>query len=385
MKTDDESSKDNTDDGNGHPQVTEDIQHSTTPEPSTNDENGGMVPTDDESPVVAGSIEVKPTHNVPPHLRSFPQSWKAIGNQRNMDMPRGPRLAYSYSMHRPGDPPELARMKAQLMKAREELETERQKYKSMHKSIAMEKQQEMDAALTSMVVDLLHKQAQTLAQKRKYQAKEVDLKHREQRIQQLELYLSEGQKILHSKYEEEAIPCLEADIKANLELQARTHMMNLENQFLLRFEALELKEAGQKMREQHYKALTRSELEAELREKIELEMQGKIAENAELEYNRGFGGGKEAGRKLASEEAYQKGFFEGYATCHKTQATLLEMRAGRIAHDSPELDFLYDATHPYNLVNCGRQMGGLGVSGGITVQASRAEVKMAVPEEPVRK
>ena len=110
------------------------------------------------------------------------------------------------------------------------------------------------------------------------------------------------------------------------------------------------------MREQQYKTTIRDSLKDELENSLTDE---KAEEIAEIEYNNGYGAGKEIGSKEAQEKSRQRGFLEGYGACHRTQITLSKCRQGLIDRDSPELNFLYDANHPHNLWNIGELVGRL--------------------------
>ena len=280
-------------------------------------------------------------------------------------MPRAPRQHYTPNSHPNyrsdgGGREEMARLNALLMKTRNELEAERRKSASMRKTVEVEKEKVMDNALAVMTTDLLKKQAMTLAQQSKLEAKERELEYRQARIVQLEIYLSEGQKQVY-RYNEGLDGPTMADVdrehdRRQAELKAQRSVAELEARVAYRIQELKLREASLHTREQQYKVLVRSSFEAEMREKAMPDMEAKLDEVADIEYNRGFGVGKAAGRAEAEEEARQKGFLEGYGACHRAQATLSKLRQGLISRDSPELDFVYDAAHPHNLLTVGARI-----------------------------
>ena len=288
---------------------------------------------------------------------------------RHSDVPRAPRqyhAQYSYQNYRSdgGGREEVARLSAQLMKTRDELEAERMKSANMRKTIAIENEKVMDAALSSMTTDLLNKQAKTLAHQAKVEAKERDLEYRQARIKQLEVYLSEGQKQVYHQYDEEVGGRTMSDVdreheRRQAELKAQRDVADLEGKLTTRLQHLQIREAAQQMREQQYKAMMRSSFETETKEKAMPDMEAKLNEVAEIEYNRGFGAGKVAGRVDAEEEARQKGFLEGYGTCHRAEVTLSKFRQGLIPRDSPELDFIFDPAHPHNIFTMGARIGGM--------------------------
>tara|TARA_R110002003_G_scaffold48_19_gene4118 strand:+ start:20363 stop:21241 length:879 start_codon:yes stop_codon:yes gene_type:complete len=251
------------------------------------------------------------------------------------------------------------------MKTRNELDAERMKSTNMRKTVEGEKQQEMNAALASMTTDLLRKQADALSHKTKVEAKERDLAYREARIEQLEVFLSEGQKQLYHQNDGELGDRTIADVdrehgRRQVELKMQKLTADMEGKLATRLQHLQLREAAQQMREQQYKAIIRSSLEADIKGRTMPEIEARISEVADIEYNRGFGAGKEAGRKQAQEEAQEMGFLEGYGACRRAEVSLSKVRQGLIPCDSPELDFIYDPAHPNNPFNVGERMGKLG-------------------------
>jgi hypothetical protein len=295
----------------------------------------------------------------------------APNSPRHFEMPRGPRFPAQnqyYNNRSDAGSNEAARLNAQLMKARTELEAERKKNANMRVSVGDEKQKNMDAALGAMTTDLLHKQGKLLAHQEKVDAKQRELQYREARIEQLEIYLSEGQKQAYraangEEYEyEDGLTMADVDREFDLrqaELKVLKTNADLKGKFSNQLQALQLREEAQRMREAQFKTLMRGSIEAELREKSLPDVEAKLSEVADIEYNRGFSAGKEAARRQAEEEAREHGFLEGYGACHRAEVTLGRFRQGLIARDSPELDFLFDPAHPHNIFNVGTRIGEL--------------------------
>ncbi|KAH7378475.1 hypothetical protein DE146DRAFT_626418, partial [Phaeosphaeria sp. MPI-PUGE-AT-0046c] len=289
---------------------------------------------------------------------------------RYVDLPRAPRFQGRQNdltnYNTGGGPAESARLGALLMKARNELEEQRKANANLRKSIGEETQKVTDEALSASTLELLNKQIKTLAYQAKLEAKERELQFREDRIEQIEVFLSEGQKYIHRQTNgEEGMSMAEVVSEhesRQAELIPKKNIADREAKLSMHFQSLQIHEAAQQMREQQYKALVRGSLEAELRARFMPDMKVKLEEVAELEFNRGYGEGKAAGRKEADIGIRQKGFFEGYDACHRAQAALRSVRAGRIPCDSPELDFLYDASHPHNAYNVGSRSGGVVLS-----------------------
>jgi hypothetical protein len=292
-------------------------------------------------------------------------------------------------------------MGAQLMKTRNELDFERKKSAGMRKAIEEAKEQAMDAALSDMTMNLVHKQAEMLARAAKVGAKERDLQYRETRIEQVEFYLSVGQKCLdfHRLHEGDRLDMAGVDREHDrhqAELTAKKQIADMEGKVMIRLQDVQLREEALQMREQQYKAIIRGSLEAEMRETAMSDMEARLNEVADIEYNRGFGAGKVAGRHEAEKETQQRGFLEGYSACRRADIALSKVEHGLIPHDSSELEFLYNAAHPQNPFTIGAKIGAMGISNGEkhasngahhgqTRVESKPVEEQKKAEEPVRK
>ncbi|KAH7359702.1 hypothetical protein BKA66DRAFT_515056 [Pyrenochaeta sp. MPI-SDFR-AT-0127] len=317
-----------------------------------------------------------PNRIVPPHVRrdfqptlfrqTGPQDLRHVTSLSESPRSHEPFRAtrpksrvYQAASHRgDADREQVARLTAQFMKAQNELNVERKKSVNLRKTIEAEQQQRIESAFSGMTSDLLCKQIEVYAQTAKNEARERGFEFREKKIKQLEVYLSEGQKQLKYKLEERALRPMDAVereyIKRDAELSVRKSMADIEGKANADAKRLRFREAAQQMREQQYKALIHDTIESEIREKMV--QREKLDEIAEFEYNRGFAAGKGAGHMEALEEGRQRGFLEGYGACHRTQAAISDMRAGRIPHDSLELDFLFDPSHSHNPYNIGARL-----------------------------
>lgn len=347
----------------------------------------------------------------PPHMRSTSKAantHSTVGGRVNMtifpsrhytDMdqrdwpvpvPRAPRPhlpAIQYAVSRPPiDYDELRRTKAQVMKARDDLEAERKANAEMRKNVEAETQASVIAAMSDMLSDLLQKQANALMAKAKTQEKERELQYREQQITQIETYLSEGQKQLYNQLEQQGIQSMSAIEKTYLrheaELKVKHQLSGIEDKIAIQVERLRHQEAAQTIREQQYKVLIHDALEAEVREQVSRDMQAKIAdkETFQVAYERGTAEGKKEGSTEAPETASKDEFLNGYAVCYRSQTALHNMRNGRLTADSPELVFLHDPTHIENPYNIGLSVGRLAAAqlkssslGGIISRSSVAE------------
>lgn len=254
------------------------------------------------------------------------------------------------------------------MKARSDLEVERQVNAEMRRTVGAEKQARIGAAMSDMLTDLLRKQAETLAAKAKLQEKDRGLQYREHRIAQLEEYLSDGQKQLKHQLEQQGIRPMstvdQAFLRRKAELEIRHKLSDIEGKISIQVERLRHQEAAQKIREQQYKTLIRDTLENEVHEQLTKAQKSRTidVEASKAAYERGLAEGKQAKFTKASEIALKHEFLKGYAACYRSQTSLYSMRIGQIPADSSELAFLYDPTHPENPHNIGLQMGRLEVA-----------------------
>ena len=274
---------------------------------------------------------------------------------------RGPRFNYpAYEPRRDTiDREQYARISAQLMKAKNELDDERAKGLRMRKTIEEEHQQKFDAASSAMLTSLIREQADAITTKARFEAKERELNFREQKIQQFEVFLSEGQKYLVCALEkngDQPINAIQTEhIRREAMLAAKKSLTDLEAKLATQIEQLSLRAKAQNTREQCYKTLVRESVLAEMNGSTISE--DKAEKIAELGYKNGFAAGKEAGRKEMPEQDNQRGFLEGYRVSRNAQILLSKLRKGVIPRDSPELDFLYDVDDPYNPCNMGERLG----------------------------
>ena len=250
-------------------------------------------------------------------------------------------------------------MHAQLLSLKKGLEAERKTNITMRKTIEAEQQQKSHAAFTSVLSNLLRDQEEALLIKARAEAKERDLEVCSKRIEQLEIYLSVGQKQLFLQLKKAGICCMDAvtqeHIKRDAVLAVQKQYTDQIGALNTRMERIRHREATQELREAQYKISIRDALEAELcQTTISSERANEIAES---EYNSGFAAGKEAGLQSALEDARRIAFLEGYAACHRTFAAVDDLRHGRITPDDPKLAFLFDIGNPENLIARGIEIG----------------------------
>lgn len=270
------------------------------------------------------------------------------------------------------------------MKARHDLEAERKVNAEMRKTVGAEKQANVGAAMTELLTDLLQKQAEALATKAKAQEKERELHYREQKIAQCEAYLSEGQKQLKHRLEQQGIRRMstvdETNLRRDVELQVRHQFSDVEEKIAIQVERLRHQEAAQKIREQQYKITIRDALEAEVRGQLaQADDQIKAADSKveKIAYVRGLAEAQKMEFASTSETLSKREFLKGYTACYRSQVALHNMRNGLIAADSPGLEFLFDPTHAENPHNIGIQIGRLEVNSKKVAKNSTAEDAMS--------
>lgn len=333
--------------------------------------------------------------SMPSHMRKMPQITNVqlavgynvvsvCGHQTNTceqgwptPVPRAPRAPYTYARS-PPDHEVLQRVKAQLIKLRDELDSERKLRSQMQEKVEAETQASYSAAVANTLNELLCRQAETLAAKAKYEGKWRELQYREDRITQLEGYLSAGQTQLKYQLEQQGIRPMrkvdEAKLKAEVELSMKRQYADIEGKIAIQVDRLRLQDAAQKVREQQYKALLRPSLEREIREEScqssNAANDAKAVEGVVGEHHR------TDGKAEASGLQPNYAFLEGYAACNRAQKAIYDMRNGSITPDSPKLAFLFDPTHPENPLNMGHSIGRLEKAAGATTTSGMTAGEM---------
>jgi hypothetical protein len=250
-------------------------------------------------------------------------------------------------------------VKAQLIKTRDELEIERKLHSQMQKKVEAETEASYSTAVANTLNDLLCRQSETLVAKARYEGKCRELQYREDRIAQLEGYLSAGQAQLKYELQQRGIRPMravdEAKLNSEVELSVKRQYADIEGKIAIQVDRLRLQDAAQKVREQQYKALLRPSLEREIRE--ELCQLSYAVNNAKAAEGVVEGHRRTDGQAEASEVQTNRAFLEGYAACNRAQKAICNMRNGTISLSSPELAFLFDPMHPENSLNIGRSIG----------------------------
>ncbi|KAI8940662.1 hypothetical protein NX059_001932 [Plenodomus lindquistii] len=346
----------------------------------------------DAPPVEAPKASL-PTSNVPPHLRptsrapaeplyglhhsrhSEPASTPPRNYRSQHFEPPRPRYnqsqyQHAYTRNDGMEREQAARLHAEVLSLKRVLEVERKTSANMRKTIEMEQQRKSEAAFSSMLGSLMRGQEEAHVMKARAEAKMRDLEQCTKKIEQMEVFLAEGQKQLYFKLDQQGVRPMSAvereHLKRDAELTVERKLADALGELHMRSERLGLRESAQQLREQQYKTSIRAALEAEIRAAVE--SSNDAEEIADIEYNCGYAAGKEAAKIAASKEAAKKAasvvehkdsFIEGYAAYHRAQTALDDLHHGRITSQSPRLAFLFDAGHADNFLVRGMQMGQL--------------------------
>ncbi|EDU40752.1 FliJ domain containing protein [Pyrenophora tritici-repentis] len=313
----------------------------------------------------------RPSYSVPPHLRPRVPHQSGLQNSRQMPpselvrFNKGYRGQSNYPAHEPRrdtvNREQYTRISAQLMKANQDLADERANTVIMREALQEEYNVKFDAASANLLSIYIREQVDAIFAKTRFQAKEAELKFREEKIQQLEVFLAEGQMQLAKKDEEgggEPMSAVQTrQIRREAVLATKNDLAKKQARVNAEKELVDITKKAQKTREECYKTLIRESLQAELNKTAV--SKDKAHETAKVAYHDGFADGKEAGRKevVPKPDNQQDNFLEGYRVSHVTQVLMSKLRQGKIPADSPQLDFLFDANHAYNPCTMGERLG----------------------------
>ncbi|CAE7007313.1 hypothetical protein PTTW11_01529 [Pyrenophora teres f. teres] len=319
----------------------------------------------------------RPSSSVPAHIRA--RAPHQYGLQTSRHMPPNELTRFNerhrstwfnspaYEPRRDTPDREQNARNSQLTAMKRELEEERAKNVRMRKSLEEEYKLKFDAASSDILNTFIREKVEAIMAKAHFEARNDDLNFREEKIQKIEVLLSEGQKRLVYDIEKKGGEPMSAvqtrHIRDEAKLSAEKRLADVEAKVSTEMDKLSAASKAQTTREECYKTLIRDSLLAELKKStISLD---KAEEIAEVEYRNGFAAGKEAGRKEVRETENQRSFLEGYRVSRHTHILLSKVRKGKIPSDSPELSFLYDPDHPYNLYTIGERLGRMG-DGNVT-------------------
>jgi uncharacterized protein YxjI len=240
------------------------------------------------------------------------------------------------------------------VKLQQEMMEERKKNQGIRRTIEAEVKANMEQTMHDLILEVFRKQSDLAKIRLDMEEKEIRLQRRADRIQQQELFLSEGQKLLMSEHPEirlrDATHINMQLLRDDVTSEVNSKIMEANARVKARIERVEIHEAEVEFLKKNW----RLHAEEALRGEVEHEIMGHIAE---AEYQRGFEHGKDMGRVEAMEAAHKEGYLEGYAAARKTHDTLMALRLGALPHDSPQLDFFYNPDHPENEYKRGVQIG----------------------------
>ncbi|KAF2114759.1 hypothetical protein BDV96DRAFT_599948 [Lophiotrema nucula] len=288
--------------------------------------------------------------------RMSPDQIDSQVRQTNGFVPRPFPHQQHYNAYRDRD--ELRRLQPQLVKTEQDLRALRDENRMLRKKLEEQPHDKTNAGLLGLFQEVVNKQAEVQQEKSSMARMDLKLREKTANVERIELFLSEGQKQLKRRLEDQGLrTASELELEhARAEGQAATYqkLRDIDTRLADRQMKANLCEAELEFRQRHWKLEARDGLIAELRKTLRSEIHDEIAE---VEYEQGFRAGKDAGLAENAEVAKHEGFLQGYEAARKAQDKLAALKQGKIAYDSADLDFLFDFSHPQNPFNLGRQLG----------------------------
>lgn len=245
----------------------------------------------------------------------------------------------------------------QVQRAQSEAVNEHLPSENLRKKIEADVLKSIDTVVTNMIVDLFNRQIELARKSFALEEKALEVQRQTELNRQKEIYLAEGQKILQVNFPttHEAVRSIELQqIRKEIEIEVRSQYRQSDTKLAGKFQELRARETHLELLQKNWKSQAQEALKSELRQAIEDEIAGEIVDR---EYGRVFREGKEAGHAESVVAAEKEGFLRGYQTARETQDRMWAMKKGTLPHDSPDLDFLFDFSHPDNPFNRGMQIG----------------------------
>lgn len=269
------------------------------------------------------------------------------------------------TQHDRTDTRDAARLgQVQIRKFEETLEEERKAHKLSLEQIEIRAQDRYETALHEITHDILTQRAALIQQTVHLKEQELSLNSRDDLINKTVHLLAVGQKQLVGPEADGQDLDKFLDVNKEIVHEQVTHEIRrrdrqVDAQLAIKREQLNQREATLDMREKAYSTMYKirvaDKLEADARARLERE----IAARESVAYERGLAEGKDSTKADITEELKQTWYGKGYAACHNVTDVMKRFRAGLVAHDSPELTFLFDQNHPDNPFTRGLQIGRL--------------------------
>ncbi|OAG09303.1 uncharacterized protein CC84DRAFT_433632 [Paraphaeosphaeria sporulosa] len=298
-----------------------------------------------------------PQHNRMPHAGPFVQRFEHL--------PRAPRRMQfgNQPQHDRTDPRDDPRMvQAQLRKVEQTLDDERKAHKVELDRTEGRARDRYEKALQQITSEILGQRAALIQQTVHLKEYELSLNTREALNRKIEHLLAVGQK--QSAGAEADAQDLDTFINVNEEIvrekviyEIRRHDRQVDAQLAIKREKLNHREATIDMREKAYSTMYKTQVADKLQLDIRAELEQAILARESSEYERGLAKGKALGHAEGNEELRQLWYDKGFAACHNMIDRMKRFQAGLLAHDSPELSFLFDQSHPDNPFLRGLQIG----------------------------
>ncbi|KAH7117142.1 hypothetical protein B0J11DRAFT_109883 [Dendryphion nanum] len=294
--------------------------------------------------------------SVPPHLR--PGSSRPAPSQPKNHNPGYNHLDRNSQRYRDCYQGGGSGLRTSLLKAQQELVDQKGATANMRASIEAEYQQRTDKVVLDIQKNVLQKLMEIEKEKERLHQIEISLKSREEMVIYNEKFINFGQHQFRSFLEEMGF-----SRAADLELEqaywqgfAEGRAEDEKSNAILTAKTMQLhhRETDLDIREQYWKERSRSELEHNLRQEIEIEVESRVAAES---YDQGLQGGREVRNAEEIEEAHKQGFIKGYHMFQKHQMLILGLKNGSVAPNSPDVEFLFDQSHPENPFNIGIEVG----------------------------
>ncbi|KAF2446636.1 hypothetical protein P171DRAFT_430745 [Karstenula rhodostoma CBS 690.94] len=298
-----------------------------------------------------------PQHNRFPPAGTFVQKFENLPRAL-----RRPQFGNQNQYDR-ADPRDDARMgSAHLRTLQQTLDNERKAHKVELDRIEVRARHRYETALQEIINDILGQRAALVQQKIHLKEWELGLNAREGLTRKIEHLLAEGQRQFAGAEADEQ--GLEPFINVNEEIirervihEIGRRDRKVDAQLTIKKEKLDNREAAIDMREKAYSAMYKVQVAEKLESRIRAELEEAITARESTEYDRGLAEGKALGQAEGNEELRQIWHDKGFATCHSISDRMKRFQAGLLAHDSPEMAFLFDESHPDNPFTRGLKMG----------------------------
>ncbi|KAJ4353758.1 uncharacterized protein N0V89_005488 [Didymosphaeria variabile] len=277
--------------------------------------------------------------------------------------PRRPQFNNGQQYYDRTDPRDETRMlQAKLQKANQTLEDERRAHKAELEHTETRVRHDCEATLQQICSGILGQQVAIVKRTVHLKKKEFDLEARERLIGKTEHLLTIGQKQFAGADADEQdletfVDINDAIIRERVIQEIGRRDRKVDAQLAIKKEELKSRESAIEMREKAYSTMHKVQVHERLEIQIRAELEQMMITRENAEYERGLAEGKALGQAEGNDQLRDNYYDQGFAACHNMFDRLKRFQAGLLPHDSPELAFLFDASHPDNPFTLGLQIG----------------------------